>query len=264
MCGLAGTFVYRIAQINVSDTISAGLTTAGTALTTCFFAMAVFSDLAMFRVERIEEAIRVAMKFVIAKIIIENTTGIMTSIKGMFFDTLGAQEINYAFSKFGNETLGVFLSANGETAAIEPGLFGLNFIVIMIFLGTPVLLISAICLFSVVFTIAGNLFEMGIHIAISPIAFSTLVNEMTRQTGITFIKSYAAVCLQLFVISVITQLYPIISEQAAAVVAGFEPPGSEFSFVWSVNTLLVPLLMLICFSTAIKKSGDITKRMLGA
>jgi hypothetical protein len=262
-CNGANALMQLIIGIDPTPgAVAEGAKTIGVALTSCFFAMAVFSDLAMFRVERIEEAIRVAMKFVIAKIIIENVDGIMGSIKGMFFNELGGDGLITGFHTFATKLDGLFV---GET--IEAGIFDINYILVVLLFFVPVCFIVQIGLYNVMFTLCGMLFEMGIHIAVAPIAFSTLVNEMTRQTGITFIKSYSAVCLQIFVIGVITNLYGRITPplQTAVDTLFTDLTGiADPSFFTTFYKMIIPLVTLMIFSTAIKKSGDITKRMLGA
>jgi hypothetical protein len=100
---------------------------------------------------------------------------------------------------------------------------------------------------------------------VAPIALSTLVNDTTRSTGISFIKSYSAVCLQLTLISVCINVYSAIATALnAQIEALFGDSLIAVNIFGQLINALVPLLLFVCLSTAIKKSGDITKRMLGA
>jgi hypothetical protein len=267
--------ISQLALLSVNNDIVGNATAAaGVTLTSMFFAMGVFSDLAMFRVERIEEAIKVGMKFVIAKIIIENTGAIMGGIKGMLFDTLSVSEITSAFSTLGS-TIMTSLYPTATTGDLDgllellAGSFGLNFVINIVLIEFPVFIIIVVTMVTVILTLAGILFELGIHMAVAPIALSTLVNEMTRPTGITFIKSYAAVCLQLLIIGVVVRVYNMLVSGVGGMVTIGELLGNatEISslgqFVEPLITLALPMILLICLTTAIKKSGDITKRMLG-
>jgi hypothetical protein len=263
-----------INETNMSD-FTDGVTAAGVTLTSMFFAMGVFSDLAMFRVERIEEAIKVAMKFVIAKIIIENTDTIMLGIKGLLFDTLAVDELTSAFSTFGTDIMSSLYptATTGDLdglVAVLAGMFGLNYVLNIVLVELPVFIVIVVTMTTIIITIAGILFEMGIHIVVAPIALSTLVNEMTRPTGITFIKSYSAVCLQTLIIAAMVRVYQIINTNAINLVdfgsftsSGGVNIGNLGVLVESIVRIVMPIIALICLTTGIKKSGDITKRMLG-
>jgi hypothetical protein len=119
---------------------------------------------------------------------------------------------------------------------------------------------------SLAITIAGIYFEVNIHVVLAPLALSTLVNDTTRSTGISFIKSYAATCLQLTIIGVCTTAFIYLRDgiftpalnAAMSVLTLIMPEFANF-----INVMLT-LLMFVCFITAVKKSGDLTKRMFGA
>jgi hypothetical protein len=96
--------------------------------------------------------------------------------------------------------------------------------------------------------------------AAAPIALSTLCNDMTRPTGISFIKSYSAVCLQAFILGACLTVYGIISTQFDGMTMSLDCEGNLFA---GLLKGLMPVIMVLSLSTIMKKSGEVTKRMLG-
>ena len=191
-----------------------------------------------------------------AKIIIENSSNIIGSIYDLF-KGLGVVSIDDGFSKISGSI------GNITEAAIEPnkGLLGEGYIFSCIVLLIVTLVVSAL-LIMLTIEIMGIVFEIGIHQAIGPIAISTLCNSTARSTGIAFIKSYSAVCLQTTVIGAIFTVYvkfadKFIVSDLSEKIAGVGAFGIMFRF-------LSPVLSLAVLCITVKKSGDLTKRMFGA
>ncbi len=106
--------------------------------------------------------------------------------------------------------------------------------------------------------ILGIVFEIGIHMAVGPIALSTLCNSTFRSTGLSFIKSYTAVCLQTTVIGAICKVYTKFATNLN--LTNITATGMAANMV----AYCMPLLGLAVLCVTIKKSSDITKRMFGA
>lgn len=242
---------------------SSAVVSVGVSLTSLFFCLEMFSQLAQFRVERIEDAIRIAMKFIVAKVIIENTDGISQGIYQIFrISAVGGvrnacQSIANAFSP----------SDSIQTGA--GGLLGIGYLLLFCTTGIAVIFII-ITIFKMAISFIGMSFEIGIHQALAPIALSTLCNDLARPTGIAFIKSYASVCLQLTVITAIFDVFgkvlnTLISLDLNKTIGVNNPTVSAglgiFSFVLQ---FISPLICVIALSKAINISSDLTKRMFGA
>jgi hypothetical protein len=241
---------------DMTITANSAITTAAVSLATLFFVMQFFSELAAFRMDRIEEAIRLAMKVIVAKIILENSTAITDMIYDMFWG-LSADSFTLSLATLSS-------NMNELTMPGEPGLFGINHILSFVFIALPSFVITVIMLASIAITIAGIFFEVQIHVAIAPLALSTLVNETTRGTGISFIKSYVATCLQLTIIGLCVQVYTYLNIRITSAVDELDSALSTLLPEYaSLVNCVITLLMFICFVTAIKKSGDLTRRMFG-
>jgi hypothetical protein len=234
---------------------NAAITTAAVSLATLFFVMQFFSELASFRMDRIEEAIRLAMKIIVAKIILENSAVITDMIYEMFWG-LSVDSLGLAL-----DDLAASLSTIGRPD--DPGFLGINDILSLVLIFLPAFGITIVVLCSLVLTIAGIFFEVQIHVAVAPLAIATLVNETTRSTGISFIKSYVATCLQLTIISTCVAVFGHINLLLKPAINELDGFLSSTVMVGSLINCIVTLLVFVCFSTAIKKSGDLTRRMFG-
>jgi hypothetical protein len=236
--------------------VGTAATAVGVTLTTLFFCMAIFSEITAFRVERFEEAIRLAMKFIVAKIIIENTSWISGAIYAIFVG-LSQNGLVDGLASFTLENMNV---QEPSPTGMEPLGTGLGWLVQVFTYTTPTILMSIFVYATMLLTVAGIVFEIGMHMAVAPIALSTLCNEMTRPTGISFIKSYAAVCIQAFMFGACLQLYAVISSAFDGAIIALEDQSNLFA---GIIGSVMPVIMVLCLTTVLKRSSEVTKRMLG-
>ena len=229
----------------------AAVTSVGVSLTSLFFCMEMFSQLAEFRMERIEDAIRIGMKFVVAKVVIENSSAIVGGISAIFNKTTSLYVAEMAKD--------LVSGVSGITIAEKAGgLLGIAYL--LLFLGVAGIgIVIMFFLLKIAITLVGIAFEMGIHQAIAPIALSTLCNSTARSTGIAFIKSYSAVCLQLTVITAIFQVFLNIQ----ATISKFNLNGDTLGIFSCLVKFIPTLICVIALSKAVKSAMELTKRMFG-
>lgn len=254
--------ITSIMGINIADAgiITTGIESAALALAGLFLAMEMISLISDFRFERIEDAIRLWIKVLFAKIIIENSSSIIGGIYDLFRN-LGSNSISEGF----NAVKGSVYSLADPDGLIESykGLLGIGYVLSWIVL-LIVNIIVVVMLIMITIEIFGITFEIGIHQAIGPIAISTLCNSTARSTGIAFIKSYAAVCLQTTVIGVIFKVYAAFSSHLKSnsqFITDTVSSGGPFGLLIS---MLSPMMALAVLCVTVKKSSDLTKRMFGA
>lgn len=246
---------------------AAAVTSVGVSLTALFFCLEMFSQVAQFRVERIEDAIRIAMKFIVAKIIIENTAGISDGIYKIFrIATLGG--VDSACKQIGTILKQVMIDPKSG------GMLGIGYIILFLGLG-GIAVVMLVMFFKLAITFVGISFEIGIHQAVAPIALSTLCNDLARPTGIAFIKSYAAACLQMVVMAAIFSVFGetlgVLSNINLGAFSQYtmtNPDGTLTNYSLGIFSVLIqyiaPLICTIALSKAIKIASDLTKRMFGA
>ena len=111
--------------------------------------------------------------------------------------------------------------------------------------------------FVMILTVYGRFFKLYMYTAISPIPLSCAAGETTQNISITFMKSYAGVCLE----GAIIVLACIISSSFAASPPVVDPTASAINMLWSYTGELI-FNMLVLVGT-VKMSDRIVKEMMG-
>lgn len=254
--------ILNILGFDISDAglVMTGIQSAALSLAGLFLAMEMISLISEFRFERIEDAIRLWIKVLFAKIIIENSSGIIGGIYDLFRN-LGIDSIADGFSAV-KATVYAFADTDGLISSYK-GMLGEGYILAWLVL-LLVNVIVVVMLILITIEIFGITFEIGIHQAIGPIAISTLCNSTARSAGISFIKSYSAVCLQTTVIGVIFKVYATFADSLQIgkdVIDSTVRNGGPFGLLFAFFS---PILGLTVLCVTVKKSSDLTKRMFGA
>lgn len=109
--------------------------------------------------------------------------------------------------------------------------------------------------FIMILTVYGRFFKLYMYTAISPIPLSTSAGETTQNISVTFMKSYAGVCLE----GAIIVLACIIFSTFAAAPPVVDPDASAVSMVWSYTGELI-FNMLVLVGT-VKMSDRIVKEL---
>ena len=111
--------------------------------------------------------------------------------------------------------------------------------------------------FIMIMTVYGRFFKLYLYTAISPVPLSTFAGEPTQSVGVSFIKSYAAVCLE----GAIIVLGCIIFSLFAASPPVVDPNAAAVSMVWSyVGELIFNMLVLV---GTVKMSDRVVREMMG-
>ena len=230
-------------------------TAAGTALMALFFCMEAFTYCAAVDFNGgIEGALRIAMKLIVSEIIIQNTGNIVGAISEIF-RSVSLTSYSEAFSGISSS----FAAAAAGGGTVDGGMLDLNYICLafLLFIIAAILFV----LFSmIVITMLGVVFETGILVAISPVALSTLVNSQARQTGIAFIKNFAAVSMQWGVLSICFLAYTKIS---TGLTLSFVNECTSGGLLIHIMQFATPLLCVVMLAVTVSKASEITKRALG-
>ena len=111
--------------------------------------------------------------------------------------------------------------------------------------------------FVMIMTVYGRFFKLYLYTAIAPVPLASFAGEPSAQIGKSFIKSYAAVCLDgaiivlgCIIFSVFAQSPPVVNSDAAAV-----------NQVWSyVGELIFNMIVLV---GTVKMADRVVKEMMG-
>ena len=111
--------------------------------------------------------------------------------------------------------------------------------------------------FVMILTVYGRFFKMFIYVAVAPIPLATFGGEETSHIGKSFLKTFAAVCLEGAVIVLACIIYSMFAASHPSVSAS----ASAVTQVWTyVGELLFNMLVLV---GTIKLSDRVVREMMG-
>lgn len=111
--------------------------------------------------------------------------------------------------------------------------------------------------FIVVLTVYGRFFKLYMYTAISPIPLSTFAGEPSQSVGKSFIRSYAAVCLEGAIIMLACIIFSLFASAPPAV----DATAPVVTQVWGyIGELVFNLLVLVGM---VKMSDRIVREMMG-
>lgn len=231
--------------------IHGALQAIGYALLVLFFVVGVVKTCGSFtEVKRPEHALKIFIRFAIAKGVVTyglelmmalfniiqgvNSTIMQTAGFGSTEDTVLPDEIIEAV-----EDCGFFESIPLWAVTLIGGLFitVLSFIMIM--------------------SVYGRFFRLYLYTAIAPIPLSSFAGEPSQNIGRSFLKSYAAVCLEGAIVVLACIIFSLFASSPPVV----DPDAAAVTMVWSyIGELIFNMLVLV---GAVKMSDRVVREMMG-
>ena len=231
--------------------IHGALQAIGYALLVLFFVVGVVKTCGSFtEVKRPEHALKIFIRFAIAKGVVTyglelmmalfniiqgvTSTIMQTAGFGSTEDTVLPDEIIEAV-----EDCGFFESIPLWAVTLIGGLFitVLSFIMIM--------------------SVYGRFFRLFLYTAIAPIPLSSFAGEPSQNIGRSFLKSYAAVCLEGAIVVLACIIFSLFASSPSVV----NPDAAAVTMVWSyIGELIFNMLVLV---GAVKMSDRVVREMMG-
>lgn len=236
---------------NVIKTIHGGMQAIGLALLVLFFVVGVMKTCgSLTEVKKPEHALRLFIRFAIAKIVVTYGLDLMLDI---FSITQGMVSKIISISKLTGSTKSVL--PTGMIQAIEScGFFESIPLWAVTLIGGLVITILS---FIMIMTVYGRFFKLYLYTAIAPIPLSTFAGEPTQQVGKSFLKSYAAVCLEGVIIILACIIFSLFASSPPVV----DPKSAAVTQVWTyVGELVFNMLVLV---GTIKMSDRVVREMMG-
>ncbi len=111
--------------------------------------------------------------------------------------------------------------------------------------------------FIMIMSVYGRFFKLYLYTAIAPVPLSSFAGEPSQSVGRSFIKSYAAVCLE----GAIIVLACIIFSEFAASPPVVKPDAAAVTMVWGyIAELVFNMLVLV---GAVKMADRVVREMMG-
>lgn len=236
---------------NVIVSIHGALQAIGYALLVLFFVVGVVKTCGSFaEVKKPEHALKLFVRFALAKGVItyglELMMALFTIVQGVVGTIMNA-------AGFGS-TQETVLPQEIVTAVEECGFFeSIPLWAVTLIGGLFITVLSFIMIMSVY----GRFFRLYLYTAIAPVPLAAFAGEPTQNVGKSFLKSYAAVCLE----GAIIVLACIIFSVFAASPPVANPDAAAVTMVWSyIAELIFNMLVLV---GAVKMADRVVREMMG-
>lgn len=236
---------------NVILTINDALKAIGLALLVLFFVAGVIRTCGSFaEIKRPEVALKIFIRFVLAKAAVTYGLDIM-----MAFFRIVQGIMSTAMNAVGSGVQNDIVLPDIIVQKInEVGFWDSIPLWALTLIGGIFITVLS---FIMIMSVYGRFFRLYLYTAIAPIPISTFAGEPTSQIGKSFLKSYAAVCME----GAIIVLACIIFSVFAASPPQIAEDTSAVSMVWAyVGELIFNLLVL---TGAVKMSDRVVREMLG-
>lgn len=231
--------------------IHGALQAIGYSLLVLFFVVGVMKTCGSFaEIKRPEIALKMFIRFVLAKASIDYGLELMTSlfeiVQGIVSKIMETSGLSSTTETVLPESIIKAIEESGFWESVPlwaVTLIGSLFITVLSFI--------------MIMTVYGRFFKIYLYTAIAPVPLSSFAGEPSSSVGKSFVKSYAAVCLEgaiivlgCIIFSVFAASPPVVDESAAAV-----------NQVWSyVGELIFNMIVLV---GTVKMSDRVVKEMMG-
>lgn len=231
--------------------IHGGLQAIGYSLLVLFFVVGVMKTCGNFaEMKRPEIAIKMFIRFILAKASIDYGLELMMAL----FDIVQGVVSKIMATSGLAELEATVLPESIITAIEESGFWESVPLWAVTLIGS---LFITVLSFIMIMTVYGRFFKIYLYTAIAPVPLASFSGEPSSSVGKSFIKSYAAVCLEGAIIvlgCIIFSLFaaspPVVDETAAAV-----------NQVWTyVGELIFNMIVLV---GTVKMSDRVVKEMMG-
>lgn len=235
----------------VITNIHGALQAIGYSLLVLFFVVGVMKTCGSFaEIKRSEIALKMFIRFVLAKASIDYGLELMTSlfeiVQGIVSKIMETSGLSSTTETVLPESIIKAIEKSGFWESVPlwaVTLIGSLFITVLSFI--------------MIMAVYGRFFKIYLYTAIAPVPLSSFAGEPSSSVGKSFVKSYAAVCLEgaiivlgCIIFSVFAASPPVVDESAAAV-----------NQVWSyVGELIFNMIVLV---GTVKMSDRVVKEMMG-
>ena len=221
------------------------------ALLVLFFVVGVVKTCGSFvEVKKPEHALKLFVRFAIAKGVISHGLELMMALFNIVQGIVGTIMRTAGFGAAQQTVL-----PNEIVEAVEDcGFFeSIPLWAVTLIGGLFITVLSFIMIMSVY----GRFFRLYLYTAIAPIPLSTFAGEPSQNVGKSFIKSYAAVCLEGAIIVLACIIFSLFAASPPAV----DPNAAAVTMVWTyIGELIFNMLVLV---GAVKMADRVVREMMG-
>ena len=232
-------------------TIHGTLQAIGYGLLVLFFVMGVMKTCGSFaELKRPEQALKVFVRFAVAKGVITYGLELMNALLSIIQGVVSSIMRSGGFGA-PQETV---LPQEIITAVEEAGFFeSIPLWAVTLIGGLLIWVLS----FTMIMTVYGRFFRLYMYTAIAPLPLAAFAGEPTQSVGVSFLKSYAAVCLEGAIIVLACIIFSIFAASPPTV----DPTAAAATMVWDyIGELIFNMLVLV---GTVKMADRVVREMMG-
>ena len=236
---------------NVIVNIHGALLAIGYALLVLFFVVGVVKTCGSFvEVKKPEHALKLFVRFALAKGVITYGLELMMALFNIVQGTISTI-MNTAGVWSAQQTV---LPTEIVEAVEDCGFFeSIPLWAVTLIGGLFITVLSFIMIMSVY----GRFFRLYLYTAIAPIPLSSFAGEPSQNVGKSFLKSYAAVCLEGAIIVLACIIFSVFAASPPVV----DPDAAAVTMVWSyIGELIFNMLVLV---GTVKMADRVVREMMG-
>ncbi len=236
---------------NVIVTIHGALQAIGLALLVLFFVIGVMRTCgSLAETKRPETALKLFIRFALAKGVVTYGLELMMALFQIVQGMISTIMTSAGFGAAQPSTLPDEI----VTAIEDCGFFESIPLWAVTLIGS---LFITVLSFIMIMTVYGRFFKLYLYTAIAPVPLSTFAGEPTQHIGVSFIKSYAAVCLEGAIIVLGCIIFSLFASSSPVV----DPDAAAVTMVWSYIAELV-FNMLVLVGT-VRMADRVVREMMG-
>ena len=236
---------------NVIVAIHGALQAIGYALLVLFFVVGVVKTCGSFtEVKKTEHALKLFVRFALAKGVITYGLELMMAL---FRIIQGVVSTIMDAAGFGN-VQDTVLPQEIITAVEDCGFFESIPLWTVTLIGS---LFITVLSFIMIMSVYGRFFRLYLYTAIAPVPLAAFAGEPTQNVGKSFLKSYAAVCLEGAIIVLACIIFSVFAASPPVV----DPDAAAVTMVWSYVAELV--FNMLVLTGAVKMADRVVREMMG-
>lgn len=231
--------------------IHGALQAIGYALLVLFFVVGVMRTCGNFaEVKKPEQALKLFIRFALAKGAVTYGLELMMALFQIVQGVISTIMRTAGFGSSGQATLPQEII----TAVEDCGFFeSIPLWAVTLIGGLFITVLS----FVMIMSVYGRFFRLYLYTAIAPVPLSSFAGESSQSVGVSFIKSYGAVCLEGAIIILACIIFSLFASSPPVV----KPDAAAVSMVWSyIAELVFNMLILV---GAVKMADRVVREMMG-
>ena len=231
--------------------IHGGLQAVGYALLVLFFVAGVMKTCGSFaELRRPEQALKLFARFALAKAAVTYGMDLMTSLISVVQGITGTVMRSAGFGVAGTTALPEEMAAAIEECGFIESvpLWAVTLIACVVIWALSFILIL---------NVYGRFFRLYMYTAIAPVPLAAFAGEPTQNVGKSFLKSYAAVCLEGAVIVVACVIFSSFAGTPPTV----DPDAAAVTMVWRYTGELI--FNMLVLTGSVKMADRVVRELMG-